>query len=263
MKRTLLTALIIASIGGLTGSTARAVLSYTAGDLFLGFRASGGTGATQDYLVNIGQLSQFSLQNGASFSLSLGNIGADLTSLYGADWNTRSDVFWSVSGTDYDGGAVIVPTLYATKPRNFADLGTPSTPWKGRSTSLQTSTASQFQALHIYYTQNGTATVNSAAATFQDASADNSYAFFTAQALDFDVWQTIEGSFLNGASGTVLDYYKIDPVFNQNAARLGIFTINNAGTVTFTAVPEPATLALLAMALVIFLRIAVQRRDAV
>ena len=34
-------------------------LSYQPGDLFLGFRANAGVGATQNYLVNLGSASKF------------------------------------------------------------------------------------------------------------------------------------------------------------------------------------------------------------
>ena len=51
----------------LVSSSAKATLTYTPGDLFVGFRDTSGT-ASQDYLVDIGQASQFT-PAGSSFPL--------------------------------------------------------------------------------------------------------------------------------------------------------------------------------------------------
>jgi hypothetical protein len=67
----------------------------------LGFRATGGTGATQTYLLNIGQASTYR-DAAAGFVLyrQSWNIGADLVSIYGNSWFNRADLFWGVGGSE-------------------------------------------------------------------------------------------------------------------------------------------------------------------
>src|SRR5262249_29863605 len=79
---------------------AQSTLNYTNGDIFIGFRSTDGT---QNYIIDIGQASQFT--SGTSFTLSLGNVGADLAAVFGSNWLTRIDsgtgntaLLWSVFG---------------------------------------------------------------------------------------------------------------------------------------------------------------------
>lgn len=87
-------------------------------DLFLGVRASTGAGATQDYLVNIGQASIYRDATTPFAVPGLGNLGADLSVIFEENWSTRADVFWSVSGTPGPSaaGGDLARTLYATTP---------------------------------------------------------------------------------------------------------------------------------------------------
>lgn len=244
-----------------TGQPAKALV-YTAGDLFLGFRATGSTGATQDYLVNIGQYTQFTTSTN-TFTLNLGSLGADLSLVYGNDWYSRSDLFWSISGTPYDGALVETPTLYVTRQRS--NVNTPATAWLGRSNSAQTTTASAFQALAGNYVTTGSATANSSVATFQNVGDPNSYASFIKPTLstDFNVWNTIQGSFANGTAGSVLDLFAVNPVFNQTSVRQGSFQLNNSGELSFTgaAVPEPSTVTLIGLGAAVGLYMVRKRRN--
>ena len=94
-RTTLLAA--IAATGAFTSST-NAALVYNDGDLILAFRATGGTGGTTNVLLNIGSASVFRDAT-SQFTLSLGNLDADLDAIFGGGWNTRIDLNWSVSGT--------------------------------------------------------------------------------------------------------------------------------------------------------------------
>ncbi len=95
---------------------AQGPVTYNPGDLFLGFRAGGGTGAQQDYLVNIGPASQYQGPPGTIVTPNLGNLGADLQSVFGPSWSTRADVLWGIFGV----GLPSDPnrTLYAGKAEN-------------------------------------------------------------------------------------------------------------------------------------------------
>lgn len=240
MKKHLLP-LTLASLVVLLGTSAQAALTYSSGDLLLGFRAAG---AANNYVVNLGAISQYTAQNGASFSVNTGgNIGGDLASAngFGSNWFTNSDLSWGIIGTTFFNTGDL-EVLYATRARLNAAIQTQ--PWRGRSPSGQTQSISLIQALAFKYAQDGQATANSTRGTFQAATAENSWASLTSGTNDFIVGGNIEGSFAEGAAASVLDFYRIDPVFNQSATYLGSFTISNTGAITFTAVPEPSVLAL-------------------
>ena len=65
------------------------------GDLYMGFRS---TTATNEYLWNIGQYTQFDSQPVGTHLL-LGNIQTDLTTVFGANWATDMNVQWGSAGT--------------------------------------------------------------------------------------------------------------------------------------------------------------------
>src|SRR5258707_569543 len=94
MKKLVTAALLaLASLSLLSQSAKAATLTYNDGDLLLGFRQSG---ATQDYLVDVGTFS--SLPTTGSLTLSLGTLSTDLTAAFGSTWYTAGTVKWSVFG---------------------------------------------------------------------------------------------------------------------------------------------------------------------
>lgn len=226
--------LILAAL--LSASTAHATLPYTNGDLFLGFRASSGTGANQDYLVNIGPASTYANAASPIVVGSVATTGADLTATFGANWKSRPEVFWSISGANLSGDTS--NTLYVTRAESTP--GTNANPWLGRSPSSQGVTNTKFNALAGAYI-NGTASTNNPAGTIQNVSDANSYASFqpggtapNSGGISFGAFNpTIEGSFINGTAGSVLDLFKVEPVFDQPSQRLGYFQIDDSGVVTF------------------------------
>src|SRR5258706_11824119 len=110
MNNILKTALLAATGAAILSQSSQAQTSFTAHDLILGIRATGGTGATTDYEVDLGLAS---LYYGATspFTVLIGS-GATLTDIsgnFGGSWNTRNDLLWSVSGTIRSGGTVSHP----------------------------------------------------------------------------------------------------------------------------------------------------------
>jgi len=258
IKSLLTTALLGTAALLLAGHSARAVLLYTAGDLFLGFHE----GAATSYLVNIGSFSLYSQQDGASFTVTTGgNIGLDLNTTFGNDWINAGTVQWGVIGTPANN----VPDLnvvYASRQRSNPAIKSPS--WKTESNDGQSFYTADIIALSNKYKLDGDATgLSSAKATVQNGGGVGSgtYSSFTATTTDFQIGN-IEGTFTlaTGTSGSVLDLYRLDPGFGGTAVHLGSFTINDTGTVTFTAVPEPTTTALIATAL--FVLVVTLRRRA-
>ena len=237
---------------------AQATLNYNEGDLMMGFRATGGTGATQDYLVNIGPASSYT--GGGSFALSIGNTGADLTALYGSSWSTRTDVMWSISGTP--GNLTSTPsdparTLFASAPHGA--LGEPATPWNRQSGSAQGGTANKMGAMAIAFeSTEGSAnmsTANSDFALIQTVSSVNSYASFMPGGVNsnpttaFSTFNPgIEGS-LGSPGGSSLDLFRmLSGSAGPPGTRTGTFSLNSLGAVTFVPVPEPGSAFLTAAA---------------
>ena len=251
--------LALAGLAAFAPAALAAVVTYNPGDLLLAFRTTGAsTPSNTDYLVNLGPASQFS---GAGFNthitLSLGAIGADLVGLFGPTWYSRSDVFWSISGTPGSSAVGNDPsrTLYAT--REESDAGIQSDAWLRGNSAGQALPTNKLTALASAFIQTAgvpnDSTANSSLAILQSTGAANSYASFQSGSSSFSYFpDTIEGSFADGSSGTVLDLYRLTPGTPNTAGEfVGSFNINNSGAVTFNAgvVPEPGSTALLTSAL--------------
>lgn len=214
------------------------------GDVFLGFRATSGDGSSFSYVINLGQYSQFSSQTpGSTVGLSgLGDVGADLVSLFGSGWNNNANVKWGVFGRD-DSGTV---ALYTS--REEQSVGTQSLPWASRSLSQRQSTSSKIGG--VIFSSNGfngsESTLNSSVAVIQSNTVSGSpnqasYSYqVTNGATDFGTtsgWSNIEGGFGNGTAGTALDIYQINA---SGVNSPGYLTISNSGSLSFTSVPEPS-----------------------
>lgn len=253
MKKTIrhfrIAAVALASLaaGAATGWSA-VVPNPQQGDIFIGFRASGGDGGSTSYLINLGSSLQFrNAAPGTSFSLnSIGNIFNDLVAIYGDDWSTRADLSWGVFGHTTSASS----TLYASRSR--VDINTPAAAWTSLTSTALNSVDSQIGAVidNINGYRGRDATANSPVATIQPnfaGSASYNQQVATPGTTDFgslSQWTSIEGTFANGASGTVLDFFRLS---TGGVSNLGAFSINNNGVITFTAsaVPEPSTYALI------------------
>jgi len=242
--------LTVVGMALMTPSLKAATLNYNSGDLFLAFRVETDPGSTKDYLVNIGAASTYR-DAVAPIVLNIGTIASDLATFSGpgVTWNTRSDLWWSISGGTYLSAVNNDPakTLYATKAETV--VGTTEIPWDRQSANLQALAASKFASLgSAYKATNGvsnTSTANSTVGYLQNANDTNSYASFQTDGASFSYFSGgIEGNFANGASGAVLDLYRMTPGSGQGEL-LGKFTITSGGIVTFTPVPEPSTALLL------------------
>jgi len=180
--------LALASVALLTPSVRAGIVSAQQGDLILGFRATGGAGAGVNLEVDLGSISNF--YNGANSGLTLSNLVAqDLIDTYGANWGSRTDLFWGAAATD--GNAVADPngkpasTLWATSvPVNAAPLEASSAVQANAATKIgemyqgglgslngATSTTNSSEAAGIDNTQAGSWSV-------QETSG-NSFGFFS------------------------------------------------------------------------------------
>ncbi len=243
-------------------SAARAAIVYNDGDLILGFRATGGQGASTDYLIDLGPASSI-INSATPITFAIGNIGGDLTTIFGS-WSTRGDVFWSVSGVQkVAGNGLATNTMFATRFDTIsAPLGTSTTtPWTRPSSFSAGTPAGKVQSMGQKYglgtTGNlaGTDQIESASvsgALIQPTSQTNSFASFQPLGINttgssaysyFVDANGIEGNFADGAAASVLDLYQLTPVSGGLPATFnGNFSITNGDAVTFTPagfVPEP------------------------
>ena len=248
-----LLALGLASSALFAAGTASAALTYHDGDIFLAFRTT--TGTPDTLLINLGSYTQFltpgttlTFGGPATFGLDLATYTSGPT-----DWFDRTDLSWSLFGAIGDNGV----SLLATKART--NLGVQSAyPFGSASSTTRNNTLTAIQTVENGFIGTGyttTASSNTPNAGFQQTGLNlNSYYAKVSGAPDFGFFNpSIEGSNASGIDSTVLDLFVVsgngDPALVHGSS-LGKFTINDSGTVTFTAVvPEPSISALLVVGL--------------
>src|SRR6478736_3225565 len=110
---------VLATAGLMFVAETNAALNYDEGDLIMAFRATGGTGAATDYLVNLGPKAQYiDATSIVTINTQLGNFNADLDAVYSASWKTRVDFMWSVTGVhQVPVGIYAANTMFASKAR--------------------------------------------------------------------------------------------------------------------------------------------------
>ena len=111
--------LALATVALLTPALHAQTIASALDDLIVGFRATGAPGQTLNLEVDLGNISNF-YNSAGSFSLPKLAV-QDLVNTYGANWNTRTDLFWGAVSTTgrADGtadGHAPVGTLWATTP---------------------------------------------------------------------------------------------------------------------------------------------------
>jgi hypothetical protein len=269
MKKTrlLTTALLaLAGIGLAVTPASAASVSYSDGDLFLAFYATGGSGKPTDYLVKLGTASTF--QNASSpMTLNIGDIGSDLVATYGADWNTRSDLYWGVFGTTYTQtvGSDPANTIYMTKSES--SIGSIEKGFTRTSSGQQGVYAADMHSVGFAYGNYGyTSTVNSNVGVLQSIDAQNAFEDYQSTqngiVTSFTIYNNTMGNFGNLTDGTALDLFRMtpgNPTSNLAGDYLGTFTIDDSGVVTFSPVPEPGTCVLIGAAAA-FLLVVIRRR---
>ncbi|MGD1018933.1 MAG: PKD domain-containing protein [Verrucomicrobiia bacterium] len=154
---------VIGSVVLLTPSVRAQTVNAQLEDLILGFYATGGTGGGVNLEVDLGSVSNF--YNGANSGLTLTNlVTEDLIDTYGANWASRTDLFWAAAATDGNAGAdpngTPASTLWATGvPGNAA-------PTEG-SVGIQGPAGSRIAAMY----QGGQGSLNGAASTTNSSEA--------------------------------------------------------------------------------------------
>ncbi len=79
---------------GANGSSA--AVTYSVGDLLLGFHTSAGTGSGTSFVVNLGSAASYKTNPGTVPAVT--DLSAALTSTYGNNWFSRTDLYWGLAG---------------------------------------------------------------------------------------------------------------------------------------------------------------------
>jgi len=270
------------TLGVVALTTSARAATYNAGDLILGFRVTGGTGAGSDLLVNLGSSTSYRDLNSSNF-LNISNIGTDLAATYGSTWYDRTDLSFGIAGVytninDADGGTNNSgdpgQTLYFSKSRTAA----------GTLGSASSTTTSNYSNTSIDTISNGmlslgattyaaaTASVNNSKVAIVSSAGGNSWTAYTSGSNDFGVIagggveQTFtSGSWQGGSFGSAsnvegaLDLYRYlqtnSGASPSGTAKTGIFETSividqtgNLSAISSAAVPEPSTFAMCGIA---------------
>jgi hypothetical protein len=161
MSSSIASKITILFIGMLGTATIQAQMTYTAGDILVGFQANGGTGAGNNYVYNLGQGPDF---RSAATTVTVGTIGTDLAQVFGTDWFTRTDLLWTIAGVRTsatfgpDASAVVngdpARTLYISK--GATGLGTSTPNATIASAAVTTGAARMIDVQSGFRTTNGT-----------------------------------------------------------------------------------------------------------
>lgn len=301
MKKLLTTALLgLASVALLSTNAQAAPFTGGIGDLILGFRVTDNTGQgnTQNLEVDLGNMTRFtSLAPGQTITLDATTPGsadlslADLTSIYGANWNTRTDLVWgAMAATGRTGTSGVsgfpLSTVWATDAELPA--GTPAFPYISRGRTLQNAASAAYENLVVVnpgdpagLAQSGIGTANSSNSANETAATPGSW--FSSE-FNQGPTSTTEFSFFNGTpldaftyggdgvnltstpTTSIADFYHLIPQATSTgtapAILIGQFKLTQAGVLTFTAtpVPEPSSIGLMGVGFLSLVGMVVLRR---
>ena len=231
MKKTLLAALLAGAVMTSGARSASVVTSGNAavGDIILGFQD---TVKNIDYLVDLGPL------NNLQTLLSTGvNLNSDLTTAFGASWNSDANLYYGVFGINSAKSQVWASTLSGNSAFPVKVTGALSTTYQHYNTMLGGFNGSAGTALTSGYEFTGA----SGQAAFTTWTGNNPTA---SPSSAFAVYnQSLEAGV---AANQTLDFYQTgnsgSPLAIYNASNGNALSLSSSGVLS--AVPEPSTYAL-------------------
>ena len=277
MKTQTLWAAAPALLAGLLLASPAQAVTAIAGDLILGFRASGGQGSSKNLEVNIGPASNYYGAMPGSFVVT-GLSTSDLVSTYGSGWASRSDLSFGIVGTtgSVAVGAAPARTIWASRAESTP--GTSSAPWlRGTTFALQlpSNNISSLYAGAPGSLSNAPAAGSPSSAIIDTALSGSwtaqedftpgvSFRYFNPSVLiTMDEIPATPAQY-DGVNGyAVLDLFEVRPgTAGSPGTLIGAFGLNDNGQLVFStspsvfaAVPEPtATFSTLAGAILLTVR---------
>ena len=251
IKSFLTSALLGLAALGIFATKANAQISAVSNDLILDFRATAGDGSSTNIGYSLGPITTF-ITDASSFSL---NLAPDLSTIFngGGTWNANTSVLWSVLGTSngssgYLGNSSSSRTLYYT-----VTAGGQSTPPAG--VSAQTTVSGNINQLYADINNDMSNTTAAGGLSYPN-SPGNTY---SVEAPNIGSYFTsgFESALPTGSSPVTMELYDNTQTGSSPSTPtefdLGTFSLSSAGVLTFTAVPEPSTYALLGFGAVVLL----------
>jgi hypothetical protein len=260
---------ILVALCGVTlaaGSASAAVI-YNPGDLLLGFHTAAGQGSGSSYIFNLGPAHEY--RDNPTKLVTSSDLSVDLTATFGANWFSRTDLFWGIAAVrdpSGSGGNTVVngdpkAAIYISK-----DTQTPggSAPWNLAASSATNSAETISVATSINTMQGGfagkteTATSGGRGTVQNEDTTINSWDEFNPIPSGAAFGGFLTGGVqapLGGGAVESLDLYRLlgrtATTATPNTAPgagsyVTTFTINSSGIVT-TAVPEPTSALLLGL----------------
>ena len=268
------------------GTAKQSSAAFANGDLLLSFQATGGQGVTSTYVANLG--TGYSYRDAVSNISNVISIGGDLTTLYGANWYDRTDLYINIIGNQAagyspanQGGPVVNGdarnTIYVSRARTDSDA-TSYTAWSGVASAMGT-VGTQAQtyntAVSSFLSSANSATIATSTANtiedfttpagllmvnFSNFSADFNQAFgsgslFNISGTNYEGALTLQRiNRVDGTTGALVGNYVEPGIAAGTGSNEGFFAISSTGQVdyiTSAAVPEPSTYAQAAVALLI------------
>lgn len=265
-------AAIAAVVTLMSAPLSEAVVTYSVGDLLLGFHTDGGEGSGTSFVINLGPAVNY--RDNAYSTPPVNDVGTVLTNTFGAGWYNRSDLYWGIAAVrDSAGGGpnTVVngdakATIYVS---TTASAPGESTPWTLASGSTVVSVANSIATM-----QGATGSDLSLSGGFEGAPEApntggrgvlqnegtfiNSWDEFNpigGNAFGNILTGGVQGAFGTGQPLTYLDLHRVVGRENANATPndpagqgryITTFTINSAGIIG--TVPEPTSALLLGLA---------------
>jgi len=248
MKRIVTSLLALASAAVLTGSAQAATVVAGPGDLILGFRATDGQGSGLNLEVNLGAVSTFyNAAPGSMLTLS-GVKVQDLVDTYGANWFSRTDLYWGFAAwysnaeEDPNGkpeGTQWVSDVDGTAPNR-------------RSFSSQANAGVAIGGLYSGgpgQLGGATSTANSPTAAVIDKTLQGAWSYQLGSGNSFALYNPkIDADIGTVKTLTLVEMQPYAPNPKIPGDVLGSFTFSESG-LSFEAVPEPTSAMLVALGL--------------
>ncbi len=255
----------LAALLAMSASMQAALIDFQAGDLVLSVYAKGGVGATTNVSVSLGDaatsfrgnLDGTGVLGGSSYWTSSAsdtwsfntNLASTLSSQFGSDWATRTDLYWGISAvlttsntaSPVDGDPR--KTIYVSRP---VDQG----PYSGYPSASVGQAANWMNSFNTSLAGRDADAGQSLISTYSDT-APNSYESWQYGGANGGLadWQQFTTANANLSSALAVDRILGATGGNPGGtigagSTIGTFSVDSNGNLTFQAVPEPSTVAL-------------------